>query len=306
MNIIYKLTNLDKTSGTRFYIGSKQECKLLEVDGIPTIFGMRTKQSYYGSSVNFQFKDDFRNGNRFSAEILEIVNDKKEIRDRENYHLKSNNAVESDEYYNLSYAFINTRNPHAIKNQYGETVAEYAAAQSQTSKREGTALELGFANFGEMYFSLYAEILSGTHVKDICEKYGKQRKWVTTILKPYNMEKAKQDLSTCSKESVRDLILTGASLKKAAELLSIEIPAARVLLGDFYKPLEKSFSVAARRGKSKEELEKEITIRLADGETIMDICNSMELCRESVLRYHFRCLQNHKEGVKRLLNNATT
>lgn len=304
MHIIYKLTNLDKTTGTRLYIGSKQECKLLIIDEIPTIFCVRTKKPYYGSSTNFKFKEDLINGNRFSAEILEIVLDKKEIRERENYYIKLYDAVNSDEYYNLSYAFINTRNPYAVKNCYGETVAEFAASQSQTSKREGTALELGYRNFGEMYFSLYEEIQNGKPVKELCKNLGKHRKWITTVLRPYDMEKAKQDLSSCDEESVRNLILKGASLKKASEILNIEVPAARVLLGDFYKPLEKSFSVAVKKGKSKEELEKEITIRLVNGETIMSICNSMELCRESILRYHFRCLQTHKERIVQALNDG--
>lgn len=34
MNIIYKLTNLDKPEGRRFYIGSKTECFIDTVDGI--------------------------------------------------------------------------------------------------------------------------------------------------------------------------------------------------------------------------------------------------------------------------------
>ena len=42
MDIIYKLTNTSKKEGKRFYIGSKTEADLIEIDGIPTIVSLRT------------------------------------------------------------------------------------------------------------------------------------------------------------------------------------------------------------------------------------------------------------------------
>ena len=44
MNIVYLLTNTSKQSGTRFYIGSKTECSLITLDGVPTIISLKDKQ----------------------------------------------------------------------------------------------------------------------------------------------------------------------------------------------------------------------------------------------------------------------
>lgn len=304
MNIIYKLTNLNKTNGIRFYIGSKTECKFLEVNGIPTIYNMKTNQPYFGSSTNFQFKQDFKDGHVFSAEVLEVVVKREDLRDRENYHLTINNAVESDEYYNMSHAFIHSHSLTAVRNVYGELVFEFAASQSQTSKRDGTAIKAGYKNFGEMYFHLYEELQKGVPVETLSSRFGKHRKWVTTTLKPYDMEKAKEDLNKATKEQIREFLLHGASLKFAATKLGIELPAARVLMGDFNRENERSFSVAIERGKSKEELEKEITFRVLDGEGFISIGNSMTLCRESILRYFLRCLRANKDEIKELLNKT--
>lgn len=301
MNIIYKLTNRNRTDGKRFYIGSKTECKLLEIDGVQTIYNMHEKKPYYGSSTSFEFKEDFRAGHVFEAEILEIVTKRENLRDRENFYLKKFNAVESDEYYNLSYAFLLSHSHEAIKNKFGETVAEYANAQSQVSKRDNTAFNLGFKNFGELYFSLYRRLQNGEMTHKISAEYKKHRKWVQITLRPYNMEKAELDLIKTSAEEIRNLLIEGASLKHAAKILDIELPAARVLLGDFNKLTERAFSVAKGRGKSKEELEKEIIMRVLNGEGIHEICNSMSLCRASILRYFFRHLRAHKEELKKVL-----
>ena len=50
MNIIYMLENLDKKEGRRFYIGSKTECFLEEVDGVNRIVSSKTGKLYYGST----------------------------------------------------------------------------------------------------------------------------------------------------------------------------------------------------------------------------------------------------------------
>jgi len=285
----------------RFYIGSKTECKFLDVNEVPTIYNMKTNQPYFGSSTNFQFKQDFTDGHIFSAEVLEVVVRREDLRDRENYHIQSHNAVNSNEYYNMSHAFIHSHSFTAVRNVYGETVAEFAAAQSQTSKRDGTALAAGHKNFGEMYFYMFDELQKGVPVEVLSKQFGKHRKWATTTLKPYDMKKAQVDLGRATQEQVREFLINGASLKLAATRLGIELPAARVLMGDFYKENERSFSVAVNRGKSKEELEKEITFRILDGEGFIEIGNSMTLCRESILRYFLRCLRANKESIKEIL-----
>lgn len=304
MHIIYKLTNSSKTEGKRFYIGSKQECKFLVIDDIPTIYNMKTGKPYYGSSTCFEFKEDFKRGDVFVAEVLEIVRDREDLRDRENHYLKLYDAVNSEEYYNKSYAFLRTHAHNAIQNKYGELTKEYANSQSQTSKRDGTAIALGYKNFGEMYFALYERLKSGESTKDISESCGKHRKWLQVSLRDYDMEKAKLDLESTSRDELRKLITEGVSLKYAANLLNIELPAARVLLGDYLKEKERAFTVASERGKSKEELEVDLTLRILNGENLLDISNSMTLCRESVLRYFFRCLRRYKDKIIPILEKT--
>lgn len=291
MNIVYLLTNLNKAGGRRFYIGSKVECKLIDIDGIPTIYNVKTSKPYYSSSSCPGMRADLEQGHVLSATVLEVVIGRDNLRERENHYMRLHDAVASGEYYNMSEAFQNTYDHNAIKNVFGETIAEYASSCSSCSKRDNTAVELGFGNFGEMYFAFQDRLDSGEMTKDIAESYGKHRKWVQVSLREFDMDKAKTDLASAKQEEVRDLLTRGASLKKAAELLGIEIPTARVLLGDFSKDLEKQFSVARSRGKSKEEFEIEITQRILAGEEILDISNSTALCRESVLRYFMRCVR---------------
>ena len=79
MNIVYKLTNLDRESGRRFYIGSKAECFIESINGIDRIVSSKTGLPYYGSSSCPLMKQDMAEGHRFSAEILEEVPNKKSM-----------------------------------------------------------------------------------------------------------------------------------------------------------------------------------------------------------------------------------
>ena len=302
MNIIYLLTNKSRPSGRRYYIGSKAECKLLEVDGVPTIYSVSTGKPYMSSSCCPQFKADVQAGHVFAASILKVVGKREELREEEDKFIREADAVSSRDYYNMSGAFANTHDREAVKNCYGETVVEYANRSSQASKRDGTARQEGFSNFGEFYLHLHDRLLSGESTADVATSYGKHRKWVQVTLRHYDMLKARTDLNRHEAgDAIREMMAKGASLKYAADKLQLELPAARVLLGDFDKYMEKSYSVAKVRGKSKAELEVEITNRVLDGEGFVEICNSMALCRESVLRYFLRCLRGKKDQIKNLL-----
>ena len=301
MNIVYLLTNKNKIEGKRFYVGSKVECKLINLDGVDTIYNVKTDKPYYSSSCCYEFAEDMKAGHVFEASILEIVIGRDNLRAAETEHMRKLNAVESEEFYNMSEAFANTYDHQAIKNQFGETVAEFASRTSQASKRDGTAKSLGYKNFGEMYFALQKRLDNGEGVKEVSESCGKHRKWVQITLSPYDMKKAQKDLETDRSVDIRELMRKGASLKYAANALDIELPAARVMLGDFSKEGERAYSVAAARGKSKEELEIEITKRVLNGEGFIEIGNSMALVRESVLRYFLRCVRTNKDSIINLL-----
>ena len=100
MNIIYLLTNL---TNNKKYIGQKVECRIENLDGIDVIINNRTELPYYGSSSNILMKEDIK-FHKFKAEILEQVLDKKKICEREDYWIRFYNAVESEDFYNLSHS----------------------------------------------------------------------------------------------------------------------------------------------------------------------------------------------------------
>ena len=128
MNIIYLLTNISKKEGTRYYIGSKTECSLIELNGISTIISLTNNKPYYSSSSNIQFHSDFKSGNVFVASILEEVPDRSLLLSTENKYILKHDAVNSEEYYNLSEANVAgyTYSQDAPKNIYGESIKEYA------------------------------------------------------------------------------------------------------------------------------------------------------------------------------------
>ena len=107
MNIVYKLTNTSKKEGTRFYIGSKQSCTVIEIDGIPTIINKGTGKPYYSSSQSLEFRTDFQRGDTFSAEVLESGINRKDLLEVEDKWISYYNAVESKDFYNLSNAKLN-------------------------------------------------------------------------------------------------------------------------------------------------------------------------------------------------------
>ena len=124
MNIVYKLTNLDRESGRRFYVGSKTECFIEKINGVDRIVSTKTGLPYYGSSTCPLMKADMAEGHRFSAEILEEVTNKKNLLSAEDAWIVKLNAVESDEYYNIAYARVGGHmvDQTAAYNMYGETI----------------------------------------------------------------------------------------------------------------------------------------------------------------------------------------
>ncbi len=161
MNIIYLLTNTSKTTGPRFYIGSKSECAITLINQIPTIISLKNNQPYLGSSQNHQFQEDLKNNHIFVASLLEEVPDRSQLLDRENYYIDKYDAVNSASYYNLSKAYVGgkaTYNPEAIKNIFNETIAEFGQNESNWSKKNTTAKNLNFTHFGELAFYINDQI----------------------------------------------------------------------------------------------------------------------------------------------------
>lgn len=292
MNIVYLLTNTSKIEGRRYYIGSKQECQIGEIDGVPTIID-REGKPYYSSSSSLEFREDVFKGDIFVASVLEEVYDRKSLLEAENRWIDTANAVYSDEYYNITNAVLNCHNQDTVANLYGETVFELAKNNSAASKRDNSAKELGYQNFGELCFDIWDRYCKNNNWQVVSESFGKERHWACVTVKPYDMEKAKEDLSKVTQEDVRKLISKKCSLKKVAEILNIEIPAARVLLGDFNKTAQKTFLVAAAKGKTQGELEAEITRDILDGMGWLEVTKKHAVNETSAKRYFMRCIRRH-------------
>ena len=113
----------------------------------------------YGSSSNILMIEDMKI-NKFKAEILEQVLDKKEICKREDYWIRLYNAVESDDFYNLSYPLDYSKRDfqNSIKNEFGELYKEFAANESAISKRINSARKVGFNTLEDFYLDVYQKI----------------------------------------------------------------------------------------------------------------------------------------------------
>lgn len=273
MDIIYKLTNKNKKEGNRFYIGSKKECQLIDIENIPTIVSLKTATPYYGSSSSVEFISDFKNGNIFHAEILEKVVGQ-DIVERETYYIKKYNAVESDEYYNMSLPLPYTYNKNAIGNIYGETINEIANSRSRYSKRRQSCKDLGFKSISDLCETIWDLKINHNFTNDnLVEKYGKNRHFYERIYRTYNIEEFLSQKNSLTKKSKKDLILKvremiskNSSYENISSTLNINFLLMDYISEDWdLKP--KQFHNATIRNMTQEELSKAITKRVLDGES---------------------------------------
>lgn len=292
MNFVYLLTNNSKESGTRFYVGCKQGAKVQDINGVKTIINVRDGRPYYSSSQSDLFIDDMLSGDVFEASILEIVSDRKEIYEREQVWLKKLNCVASDDYYNLNDRLLPVGDQDAICNTFGESYREYASRESSFSKRDNTAKRCGFDNFGDLYIYICEQSALKT-MADISRELGCKRHFARSLVEKIDLQKAKTELVNCEdvKVELRKLLARGCSFYKACELLKLELPSARIMLGDFNKVGERAFTAAINQGLSKEELEVEVTKRVLSGLGVVEVANDLGLTKESCYRYFLRCVR---------------
>lgn len=303
MNIVYKLTNLDREGGRRFYIGSKTECFIEEINGINRIVSTKTGLPYYGSSTCPLMKSDMAKGHRFSAEILEEVPDKRVLLGVEDSWIVKLDAVNSQEYYNISYARVASHmvDQTAAYNMYGETILEYGKAVSSLNRRNNTALKYGYSNMGLFCLFLQDQFDSGRGSAEIASDLGWERHAPARYIKPYDMQKCKaewaqQDEGT--RNSIRKLIAEGVSAKKIAELKGLEIPTVCLYIGDYSKTYKKAYLVAQRRGETKEELEVKITKLVLGGKGFNEVSRELLVNEASVKRYFLRCVRRNLKDVE--------
>ncbi len=299
LNIIYELVNLNKETWPNKYVGSKSGCKVVkDKDGIATIISVRNGKPYYGSSSNQEMRNDLVKGDIFTANILEIVpsEDRKILREREDFWLKRLDVARSEEYYNITDCAIYSpkfasQRQSDIANKFGETMKKRASENSSMAKRDNRAKQCGFNNYGLLYLYIHDLHKQGFTYQDISESLGQERHFAARYLKDFDMDKAiyeienKMDLI----DKVRDLWWQGATLAKISELTGLEKVSARYFLGDY--AYSRDYGVSWGLKKSPEELEVEITKAILDGKDFVDVANDTGLVLESVKRYFFRCIR---------------
>jgi hypothetical protein len=296
-NLIYLLTNINKSEGKRFYIGSKQEATLECFDGVMTILD-RNNKPYYSSSSSFEMKEEMKRGDIFEASLLEWVPDRRNLLEIENKYIMEKDAVKSDNYYNMSYALMNCHDQEAVANKFGETIKELACRNSSLSKRDNTAKKLGFNNFGELHLWVKQKKDEGFSHGDMSELIGKHRCFSKNIIEGIDLEKAYLEIenSNIYQDKLRSMIACGCSLYYAAELLKLELPSARIIIGDYNKEMERAYRCALKVGLSKDELEKrvvQIILNSKDGEGYKDAARELKIGTEAVRRYLARYLKKN-------------
>ena len=295
MNIIYLLTNL---TNNKKYIGQKVECRIENIDGIDTIINNKTELPYYGSSSNILMIEDMKSC-KFKAEILEQVLDKKDICKREDYWIKFYNAVESKDFYNLTYPLDYSKRDfqNSVKNEFGELYKEFAANESAISKRINSAKKVGFNTLEDFYLDIHKKVQIENNLAKIAREYGVERHTISRLIKEVDIEKFYTETQQYSKRTYNKIVdyrIKGASIKKIAKLLNIEFATVIYYIGtDNYK--KQNYIVSNRKGLTEDELGYKIMEKFLKGDGLNKISKDLQLNRNQTSRSFYRYIRKHIE-----------
>lgn len=295
MNIVYELTNL---STGKKYIGHKNECRIEIIDGLSTIINAKTELPYYGSSSNIEMKLALST-DKFSAKILEVVLDKKEICKREQYWMDLCDAVNSAEYYNLSNVLeYNKRDfQNSVRNIYGETYKEYASNEGSLVKRINSAKKIGFESLEAFYIDIATKIHKQTNLAQVSRDYGLERHTIARLLADVNIFKFEREIKTYStrlKGKIEDYRINGASVKKIASMMSLEFATVLYYIGTD-KIKDKNYLVSKRKGLTEDELGYKIMELFLQNRSIKEINKILNLNKEQATRTFHRFIRKHIE-----------
>jgi len=295
MNIVYKLINVDKTEGPKFYIGSKVECKVIEEDGFNIIIDNKTEMPYIGSSSNQIFKEDLISGCRFTVEVLERVLNRRNLLSVEAKYLKEINAKNNEDYYNLTNETMSSRYncQDCPINYLGETLKAYSASKSGLSKRIKTAKKLGFNSFHKCVIHIYERSKVIKTFSEIAKELGVERHKPANIIKGINIPKCIEEINNYSTEiyfETEKLYLKKVSYHKIAELLNLELPTVAMYLQD-YIGKKSNYLTAKRAGYSEEELTKKIIKLFLQGNSVKQACKQLNINWYSGQRYFYKYLR---------------
>lgn len=295
MNIIYKLTN---SENNKSYIGQKVECNLELLEGIPTIINSKTHLPYYGSSSNIEMKEALTSV-KFIASIVEIVKDRKTMCEREEFHIRRLDAVNNENFYNMSYPLhYSTRDfQTSVKNEFGELYKDYASSASSVSKRINTAQKAGYKDLTSFYLKINCYIEEGLNPAEITRKLNLTRRLVDNILKTNNLAKFKLELSNYNlrdKNKIVNFRMKGASVKKIAEMMQLEVATILHYIG-VSKPKDISFIVSARKGLTEDELGYKIMNLFLQNYKFSEISKELDIAEKQIVRSFHRFIRKHIE-----------
>lgn len=308
MNVIYQYVNETKRNRGEKpykYLGCKAECSIMVSDqGTEYLFNNNDARAYYGSSSNQLYWDDWQRGDLFNVEILEEVLNRAMLREVEQRYLTQFDAAGSPDFYNMTNnSFcVSAKNAdhNAVVNKFGERYKEYAQRMSNRSKRDNKAKQCGFTSFGHMVLHIKQQLDLGRSGADISRNDldTTNRHFATVTTKPYNLDKmqseiAKLDGDQYTIQEIRKYITLGASINKIAEILQLEIPTVRYLMGDYYFGDDMLKSTSKRHFKTNVELEVEMTRRWLEGESYQDISKSYDMSHSTVKRFVDICIKRN-------------
>ena len=290
MDVVYRLVNRSKVDGKRFYIGCKTECKVVDIGGVSTMVNVRNNKPYYSSSQSPEMARDFELGNVFEVEILEVVVGK-DLYEVECSYIEKFDAVNSDEYYNMSNFLVKNVNINSIANSFGESIKEVAYRNSSLSKRDAGAIKMGFENFGFLYLHIAKRYASGESMAKISKSLGRQRHFCGNTFKGVDVEKCDFEIlnSSAYVDSLRDLVSKGCTFYKASEILGLELPSARIILGNFLN--DKSYLASQRLGLSRDELGDKILTLILSGKDLNEVARDLNMIKKTVERYFIQAVR---------------
>lgn len=270
----------------------------MSLEGRDHLLDVSGDKIYYGSPSLSCYWEHRHQGDEFEVVIVEVVKDRKAIRERERERLLEVDAANNPEYYNLTNNTLAARGGQidmkAIVNPYGETYAENASRNSQLSKRDGSAKKLGFSNFGEFHKAILHSLDSGMNWSQIAKSYGKHKGYARVSMRYVNIDKFRKELDqieTFNKEVLREHIMKGCSMQKAAEVEGLEFPTARILVGDYHYGDSRRLLSAYKLGCTGDELQVKILELVLQGHTIFTAAEEIGMSRESCARYFYSALR---------------
>lgn len=299
MHIIYKLTNKSKNTFPNKYIGSKTNCTLKEIGGIPTIVSLKTKKPYYSSSECPIFLGDLKRGDEFHAEIISTVSDIDQLQIKEFEYLSSLDVAHSDEYYNKSNGIPRNgnciTNKLSIVNKHGELLKDFNGSQTMMARRDKTSKSLGFEDFSDLCFHIYNETLGGQSHTTISKAFNKDRDFSKKFISIFNMAKAVEDIKDYTlKEKVRYLYTQErVSIAKISEMLDIDLVATRYFLSSL-SDKKYSSTLYYKINSTKEELISKIMYEISiNNKSVRDLVLQFNTSSQIINKY--MC-----EGIKQM------